>query len=327
VATGAAKAHPADAYFALKTAQRLVSAQDKDFQRVMRWLNRALFLAPNGGEARLLAARVLARRGLWTQSADEYRAAMEVLPWELIPLIREVVARLPKPELVVRAIAQTPEHRRALGNRLLTERPLPFAREAIRLLEDSTPNDPELIGLRARACLALGELDCVRGAADALEAADRPLFATTLRARIALREARPDDARALVEGVRALGAHDRDFLRAAASIYRDLGDLKTAREYLDKLWPLVALEPRQAASVLALRAAAELRLGDAQVALLGYERAWRMHPAKAYAQGLRAAAKKAGRPESADAILKEHPHGGVDDPDADDTTPTGATTD
>lgn len=327
VATSTAPQHPADAFFALKTAQRLVAAHDADLQRVMRWLNRALFLAPNGGEARLLAARVLARRGLWAQAADEYRAAMEVLPWELIPLIREVVARFPEPELVVRATAQTPEHRRALGNRLLTERSNTFARDAIRIMEDTTPDDPDLIGLRARACLALADLACVRGAADALEKAGRPLFAATLRARVALREARPDDARALLEGVRALGAHDRDFLRSAATLYRDLGDLKTTREYLDKLWPLVALEPRQAASVLAQRAWAEMRLGDAKLALVGFERAWRMHPAKAYAQGLRSAARKTGHPEAADAILRDHPQGGIDDPDASEPEPSATTTD
>lgn len=239
------------------------------------------------------------------QAADEYRAAMEVLPWDMLPMIREVVTRFDRADLVVRAIAQTQEHRRALGNRLLASRPLPFALEAIRLLQAEAPHDASLSALRGRACLGLGDLACVEDCARELDAADRPLLAAVLRARVAFRQGHPAETREILEGTRALGTRDRDFLRAATELYRDLGDLPAARDCLDKLWALVALEPRQAASALAQRAGVELRLGDPKLAIQSYERAWRLDARPAYAAGLIAAAEKSGHPELARAVLGE----------------------
>jgi tetratricopeptide (TPR) repeat protein len=295
--------HPADAFLALKVAQRLEALPEPDFASVMRWLNRALFLAPNAGEIRLLAARALSRRGRWTQAADEYRAAMETLPWETLRLVREIVARVRTPELWARAIADTDTARLALGNALLAGAPPPLARETIQRLQVDRPNDAGLWTLSARACLGVDDRACVAEAAARLDALGRPLVAAPFRARLALRAGQPAEARGHLEAVRALGTRDRDFLSAAARLYRDLDDLAAGRETLDRLWPLVALDDRQAAAFLAERGALELELGDPALAVQNYERAWRLRPAPAYARGLTAAADRLGRPELARSVL------------------------
>lgn len=298
-----AAAHPADAYLALKVAQRLETLPETEPAAVMRWLNRALFLAPNAGEIRLLAARALSRRGRAAQAADEYRAAMETLPWETLRLVREVVARFRTAELLTRAIAPTPLARQALGNALLAGDAPALAREAVERMRAEHPDDPDLWALTARACLALDDRPCVAGASDRLDALGRPLVASPFRARLALRAGQSAEARGHLDAVRALGTRDRDFLTAAARLYRDIGDLAAGRETLDRLWPLVALDDRQAAAFLAERGALELKLGDPELAAQSYERAWRTRPAPAYARGLTQAAERLGRPERAHAVL------------------------
>ena len=294
--------HPADYFLAVRTAERLARLPETDFRHLMRWMNRALFLFPQGGDIHLLAARALARRGRLAQSADEYHDAIALAPWDRGLLVREVARRFDQPDLLARSLPADNEARRMLGNVLLGQKKARLALDTLIRLEEDTPGDLEIRKLKGGACLAAGDLACAATAASGLKA-ERPLQAAALEARIAVAQHDPATARSVLDAVRAVGARDKAFLTAAARIYRDLGDLTLAREALDRLWPLVALEPNQAAACLSVRGELELHLGDPRQALGAYEHAWGLVHSPQYAKGLRTAAARLGKPEAAEAVL------------------------
>jgi len=300
----AAAAHPADAWIPLRVATRLAQLPDPPVPRVMRWLNRAIRLAPARGEPHLLAARTLGAGATAPQAAQEYALALERMPWDRNALLREVVRRVRDPGLLVRALPDTPEHRRVLIQLLRDEGDPQRLRGALNAAAERWPDDPEVRHALALVCLDQHDLGCASAEIEHLDTSGRTLRAAVLKARKALMHKDHEAARAELAASRALGARDRDFLLASADIHRRLGDLPAAREDLDRAWPLVALDAPFAAHTLALRGRLELELGDPRHAVTAYEQAY-AHVAKpAFAASALAAARKANAPQLADALLK-----------------------
>jgi len=300
----AAAAHPADAWIALRVATRLAQLPTPPVPRVMRWLNRAVRLAPSRGEPHLLAARTLGAGATAPQAAQAYALALHLLPWDRNTLLREVVRRVRDPRLLVRALPDAPEHRRVLVQLLRDDGDPQRLRSTLSEASERWPDDPDLRHALALACLDQRDLGCASAEIDHLDSSGRSLRAAVLKARRALVNKDPMTARAELVAARALGGRDRDFLLAAAEIHRRLGDLAAAREDLDKVWPLVALDPPFAATTLALRGRVELELGDPRHAVTTYEQAYGHVPKPIFAANALAAAQKASAPQLADALLK-----------------------
>jgi len=300
----AAAAHPADAWIPLRVATRLARCPEPPVPRVMRWLNRAIRLAPARGEPHLLAARALGAGTTAPQAAQEYALALERMPWDRNVLLREVTRRVRDPELLVRALPELPEHRRVLVQLLRDEGDPRRLRGALQAAAERWPDDPEVRHALALVCLEQRDLECATAEIEHLDTGGRTLHAAVLKARRALMHKDHAAARAELAASRALGARDRDFLLASAEIHRRLGDLPAAREDLDRAWPLVALDPPFAAHTLALRGRLELEFGDPRRAVTAYEQAY-AHVAKpAFAASALAAARKANAPQLAESLLR-----------------------
>ncbi len=300
----AAAAHPADAWVPLRVATRLARLPDPPVPRVMRWLNRAIRLAPARGEPHLLAARTLGAGATAPQAAQEYALALERMPWDRNVLMREVVRRVRDPLLLARAIPDAPDHRRVLIQLLREEGDAQRLRAALTAAAERWPDDADVRHALALVCLDQHDLGCASAEIEHLDTSGRTLRASILKARKALIRKDNSAARAELAASRALGARDRDFLLASADIHRRLGDLPAAREDLDRAWPLVALDPPFAAHTLAARGRLELELGDPRHAVTAYEQAYAQVAKPVFAASALAAAKKANAPHLADALLK-----------------------
>ena len=286
--------HPADPWIPLRVASRLAQLDPPPVPRVLRWLNRAIRLAPRNGESHLLAARMLGAGPTAPQAAQEYARALALMPWRRNTLVREVVQRLRDPDLLVRAMPEAPEFRRALTT-LLTEGPRPkLARETLLRAVERWPDDADLRYALGLLCVEARDLSCVTDEIDALEQSGHTLRAAILEARSALVEGDREAARAVLVGAFALGARDREFLLAAVDLNRRLGDLVAARAHLDAAWPLVALDAPAAAQALALRGRVELELGDPRHAVTAFAQAYDHLPKPVFARGAVEAARRAG---------------------------------
>ncbi len=300
---------PADGFLAELVAERLAGAPNPVVPDALRWFNRAMKLQPTEGRPHLSAARFFVRFGRFGQAAGEYRLAIGRLPWQRNALVAEVARRFNDPELRVTAMPDDAACRLSLARLMVREAAktqgdeLSF--ETLNRLVAEHPADLPVLIVRAAMCLSRGDLPCALADAAALEAGGRELPAALLRARLALRAQRPEDARRAVEIVRTSDAHETSALLQAAEIYGELGDLPAAIQVLKRLWPHVALRPETAATVLAMRAQLELRLDTPGPALEHFLRAYEQFARPAYAAGARRAALKLGRPADADAVLKK----------------------
>ena len=275
-AVAAAARHPADVQVALVAAARLAESGG-ELRSIVRWLNRAMVLAPVDGRAHLLAARVLRAAGRGAQAAGEMRWAFAELPWARGALVREVAAwgaggsEAAASEVAAQMVAAVPREAVAsLGEVLLSEGRAGEARAVMEVVLGEDPGVGAAHRLRGRACLVLGDRVCVEQSAAWLVAAGEGVAGHGLRARMSVAAGDDAAARAAVAaamagagaGADALEGEQAAALRLAAEVAAALGDLAGAREAYGALWRRVAARPVEAAGVLAAWGRLERRMGD-----------------------------------------------------------------
>ncbi len=305
VARAAAVAYPADHRVALTTARQLVTHRTGSLRDVMRWINRALFLYPAGGRTHLFAARVLHSAGMRSQSATEFRLAMQLQPWRERPLVGEVARRFDDPDRLARSITRRPRTRLWLGNTLLADRRYELAQSTMDRILETQPNDVEAHLIRARACLKLRADPCAASEAIWLSNHGEAASGSAFQSMLAARAGDPDGARTALEAGAVAGRDDAGFQRAAANVYGQLGDYDAARTAAGRLWKLVGATPRSGASALALRARLEAKAGDDDAASRAYERAYALDTKPRYAAHAVRLAARAGRVADARTMLEK----------------------
>ena len=304
VARRHAPRHPADYMLPLAVAARLNQLDNTTLQPVLRWVNRAIYLFPDGGRAHVLAARALHKAGRTTQSALEYRLSIEAEPWRTGRLVREIGQRFSDPKLMLRAIPPTPQAR----SRLVTQVAKGGAtRAAHRLLEEVIALDPHDLTAHAalgHTCYKLGDLKCVAAQAKMLLDSGALSDGHLLHALLAARQKNPSSARSHLLASEATGTWGRDQLGHALQVDLLMGDVHAARGRLERLWPLMASQDSTTARFYALRAKVEQRLGDPARAYADYVRANTLQPHPNYATHAARAAHQLGRTNEAIALLK-----------------------
>lgn len=299
-----AVAHPADHLVAYAAARRLAETGEADLSTVMRWINRALYLHPTGGDAHLLAARVLARNGRAAQAAVEYRLALEAMPWREGALIREAAGALGSPGDLARAVPATSRARLRLGNVLLEQgRPADLRRLADDLAF-AAPDDADVRELRARACAALKDVGCAEAEAAWLIAHRRPMVGHGLKALLAASRGDAEAAHAALAAMGDASRRDASALRLAVDVHVRLRDVAAAREAVDALWR-VAADDAESAAALATQGHVEARIGEPEAALRAYEQALALNPRPAYAAAAVRVARKLGRHDHARRVLHD----------------------
>lgn len=303
VSHAATQDYPADYRIALRTARQHVALRSGSLREVLRWINRAIYLYPGGGETHLFAARVLEQAGRPAQAAAEYRLAMLSMPWKERALVVEVSERLENPAHLARAITRRERTRLWLGNTLLSDGQPERARATMeRILEDD-PQDDEAHRARGRACLVLKDDPCVQAEAAWLVDHDDAATGNAFRALLAAKHGEPRKARAALEAGAAAGVDDPAFQRTATEVYSHLGDLPAARAAATRLWKLVGANPRSGAAALVLRGRMEAKHGEIDAAARAYEQAYALTPRPRYAaEGVRLAIR-AGRHDDARRLL------------------------
>jgi tetratricopeptide (TPR) repeat protein len=297
--------HPADPLLPLDVAVRLAETRQASLPTVLRWVNRSLFLFPNGGEAHLLAARLFAATGRADQSALEYRLTLEAQPWRLSTVAREVAAHFKTADLLLRAMPETREAHGILGDSLLRAQGPELARAAMEKALENDPDDTDARTVLARACERTADLDCVEKQALALVQGDQPAIGHAMMAAVLARRGQEAQARAELKAGEAVGGGDVRFLHRAAGVYVALHDAENARRTVDRLWRMVALEDRAAAGALSLRAEVELRLGNPDQALKAYQQAYDRDAEPEYARRAAEVAKTLGKDDDARRILQK----------------------
>ncbi len=308
--------HPADHLLPLTVAARLAATRSADVPTVMRWVNRSLFLFPRGGDAHLLAARVLAAAGHGAQAATEYRLALAAQPWRLGRLVHEVARRFPTPALLLGAVPETNRARGALGEALLRGPGPERARATMALALEADPSDVEARAVLARACERLGDMPCVEESARLLIAGGQAGLGQVMLATVAARAGDAATARAALAAAEAAGERDVKVLHRVANVHLLLGDAEGARRLLDKLWPLVALDDLAAANTLTVRAEVEAKLGRPEQALQAWRQAHERDPRPERARRAAEYAKSIGRDDVAARL-----QGAAEAPRADDEGP------
>ena len=272
-----ALAHPSDYLLAFNAAQARIK-QQAPLPDVLRWLNRAMYLAPLDHRPHLVAARAFADAGRPRQAASEYRQALNLAPWWRSAIATEAVLQLQRPADLARVVTDNARARQELGNTLLARGRAEHARQTMTLLIDDGRDGPEARQIRARACLAADDRPCVAADADWLAAHDALALAAVYRAMLASRDNNKAAALQALRLGEATGKNDPVFLRAAIQIYARLGEVDGARLALDRLWLQVASRKRPASEHLALRARIETGFGDHTAALRAWQASLKIHP-------------------------------------------------
>ena len=294
--------HPSDYLVALATA---IALEDRAAvpDRVMRWINRTLSLAPHNAEAQRLAAHVLLRAGRPNQAALQYRAAIEKAPWRSVWIIDEVVRRFTSTEHLLRAVPATREGRAQLVVRLNRRNESARARAVLEAILADDARDFGALATLGHTCIAQADPDCAHRAADALVAAGAMTDGHLLRARLAARNGERDRANEELEAANIAEITDRGRLGRVIRIYERLGNISGARSALDQLWPIVATENRAAADYFALRGRIEARLGEPDAARAAFEQARNLDDTPRYALLAARHAAETGQLEEARTIL------------------------
>lgn len=274
----AASAHPADYLIPLTVAARLAQDPAAPMAETLRWVNRAIFLFPEGGRAHLLAARLFARSGRTVQAAVEYRLAISAEPWRDNVLTKEVVAQFREPARLLQAIPELPAHQHRLADQLYAAGRRAETRAVLLLILEQRPDDLDARSRLGSLCLKAKDTACAEAAARHLIEGGRRGDGYALQAHLAAEAGDAEAARLALAAAEQAAPLDQGQLRRVVSVYWALGDLEGARKALDTLWRRVALEDASAASTLMLQGRVEADLGDPGRAGKAFIEALRRHP-------------------------------------------------
>ena len=268
--------HPMEPAFALLAAHSHVR---RGTTEAARWLNRAMILAPQWPEPRILAARWLVQRGALAQGLLELRAAEELRPGVAADLTCELIraGQVGASEILVLARGNTERH--ALLDRAARCVPIdnPVAIAIDGELGDAVLVEPQL--RRARRALAAGRHAEARAALERVPINRRDDRVTDLLAATLVEVGEPDAAQALVEGeLRRVGT-SLTLLSRLVRVQSARGDLEAARATVTRLRGRAAGQPSRIADAFTLLADVEVEHGNHGRAVAALEDARRVHPA------------------------------------------------
>jgi hypothetical protein len=234
---GMVRRHPAEYHFELLAARQGLLAHSKD---TIRHINRALRLHPSAAMPHVLAFHHLARIGLRTQAAMEYRLAVE----RGYPFSFQEVVGLVGPVNALRAVPQRPGHLLFLAASLLAGGRRVEAEVATQRAVDVSGGDEEVRCRRMEIALDSRHPPFIRKAADELARAAVSSRGFALAVRGLATSGELDRARALAREALAAVPEDASLTVQLARTLFTHGDLDGAR------------------SLLASRSSQDLPLGD-----------------------------------------------------------------
>ncbi|MFN3200089.1 MAG: tetratricopeptide repeat protein [Bradymonadia bacterium] len=303
--TEAAALHPADYLIPLTVAARLANDPEASMAEMLRWVNRAIFLFPEGGRAHLLAARLFIRAGRPSQATVEYRMAIAAEPWRDNILTREVIAQFKDPLRMLQAVPDVPAQQHRLVDQLLQQGERTKARTVLDQVLLFHPDDLEALIRLGALCLRTRDIKCAERAATQLVKDGRPGDGYAFKALLAARAGETEAARLALKAAEQAGPLGVGQQRRVVQVYWTLKDIEGARKAIDGLWRRVALDDGSAASALMLQGRVEADIGDRRRAIKAFSEAVRRHPSPDLALKAASQILAQGQTDSARALLDE----------------------
>ncbi|MBK8169291.1 MAG: O-antigen ligase family protein [Sandaracinaceae bacterium] len=290
--------HPAEPSLALLAG---AEAREHADPNALRWLNRAMLLAPRWASPHVEAARVLIASGHQDQALLELREAAQRDARSAIDLACSIVRRDPSPALAMRSVP-TGRNREAYLDAIGACLPptsagvLAIDRELLRV----APRHPSPRVRAIRGQLAQHHFDEAIAEARALSRENPGLMDATAVYAEALM-----GGRRFPEAIEVLRRDESRFedpstlvrLRARAEAGR--GDAQHMRAAIDELRGLASGSRHELASVMILLAQLETQLGNDGQALAAYDEAFEFQPHISILEALAKSAERQGNREKA----------------------------
>jgi len=265
----AARARPLHAGVALWIGELRRSQNDT---RALRWLNRAMALAPGWASAHVLTADTLWRMGAPDQALVELREAERLQPGSATRLVCSYAARRGSAEAVLRAAPEAEASYLSRVQRCIVDPALSLeVDERLRLLD---ADDADLLVRDARRAVAREDLDA---AARLLERAlERDADHVAARVELARVRGRAGQLTAAIELL--ANARDTSGLRQRAQLEERAGELEKMRTTLSTLRAQAAGDRARLSQVWMFTATLERSAGNTGAAMQALEQAHRLQP-------------------------------------------------
>lgn len=286
----AARAHPAEPSLALLAGAHAVNRDDPS---ALRWLNRAMQMAPGWDAPHAQTARWLALHGRPTQAFLELREAQE----RRHSTTRTVCDLLRQRESLALVFARVAPSER-WGTEWLdgVAACLPVDSEATAALDEELLSRGRDTARYRAARRALGR-DAPQDALEILDDVEEPDLTTArlLRARALVASGRPEEALVpLTEGSDDWGDQEDARLALTAEAYAGTEDVDAMHATLETIRGRAAGQPSGLAASWVLAGRLDESLGNTGQALSAYERALRLDPAPATLVRLARLAERSG---------------------------------
>jgi tetratricopeptide (TPR) repeat protein len=269
----ALRLHPAEPVFPLLAGAAAVRDDD---DRALRWLNRAMVLAPGWASPHVETARLLAQRGRLTQAFLELREAETRHAGSGTALACTILEQRPHaaPELV--RIAGAGPFADDLLDRIA--RCLPLEHEASTIV-DAHLVERGSIGARTRNASRLLAAGDARAALEALESLRTPdTDAQLVRASALLALGEHREALHVLDRAEALADRPEEVLALRARVQAAAGDVEGMRTTMRRIRGRAGGRARALAAAWITEGGLEQSLGNTGAALSAYQRAHRLDP-------------------------------------------------
>ncbi|MEM9073739.1 MAG: O-antigen ligase family protein [Myxococcota bacterium] len=284
----ALEAHPEDPTFALLAGSEALYAGDPS---ALRWLNRAMVLAPGWAVPHVEAARWLIRAGRREQGMLELRAAAELHPHRITPVLCWTLRRWPDAELGMLAAPEEGDGRaivlESIAGCLQGEEREKV--DAVLLSEFPSRIEPQIRA--ASGAFEAGRREEAIASLQTLLEESRSDEVRLALGEFLLQSERADEAIRVVERSRSRAPKT---LRLLARAQAASGNETAMRETLSRLKARVRLNRRQLAQAAAFEASLERELGNTGRAIRAYEAAFRYEENPRFLVGVAETAEHAG---------------------------------
>tara|TARA_B100001093_G_scaffold506347_1_gene565108 strand:- start:2577 stop:3431 length:855 start_codon:yes stop_codon:yes gene_type:complete len=250
----------------------------------------------------LVSAHALYRAGFLTQSAGEYRRALEKSPWDELTLISKIIKNYHSLADLLVAIPDNPRSQRRFVEALFRLNEIDKVEQLANELIRWKPNSRFGHLTRMRACLNQKNTDCLVTLAQWFSQAGDPHLASAIDARRLFFLGQPQRALTVLnQAFDTGGKNNESFLRQALRTYRLLNATDRVADSLGALWTVSKSDPSKAFNVLILKARFHQHQNRLESALIAYDRALSLRPAVEY---IIQAAQLEGRLSRWDSALK-----------------------